>query len=336
MEKQRPGIGVARDNAEAIERHLFHRLGRVSTPLAMSARVVAQSVKDMVRDSGPHWAAAIAYYVLLSAFPLLIVSMTIASRFIDAEAAAVDRLVSAIAVWVPQEEQVRAVIKDALGARGRISGVAFLALIITGTRAFSALTRALNVVFNVDVSHGAVKRFLVELLMFSTVGGVFAIALSSRLLASILWDTVKILPGDDGLAYTSISRALQLSLLLLAHVLLYRYVPNVHQAWRASLIGAAVATGLFVILSPLFQEYVASYAREDYNAVYGPVWIVVVIMIWVWLAALITIFGAEIAAHTQAMAVEGSSAEEVGRDHEERSPTRQLPDSTPRESPAST
>ncbi|MGH9176296.1 MAG: hypothetical protein ACRD1H_18150, partial [Vicinamibacterales bacterium] len=45
--------------------------------------VLAQSVRDSIVDSVPQWAAALAWYALLSAFPLFLVGGAIASFFVE-------------------------------------------------------------------------------------------------------------------------------------------------------------------------------------------------------------------------------------------------------------
>lgn len=87
----------------------------------------------------------------------------------------------------------------------------------------------------------------------------------------------------------------------------------------ASFAEAGVATLLFVVASPVFQHYISQYAAGRYNAIYGSMWIVIVVLIWVWIVALVTIFGGEMASHTQKIAIDGESPKNVQRRHEARS-----------------
>ena len=48
--------------------------------LERAGKVVVASLKHFVKDNGPQWAAAIAYYSLLSLFPLLLAAIAIAAR----------------------------------------------------------------------------------------------------------------------------------------------------------------------------------------------------------------------------------------------------------------
>ncbi|HEX6385278.1 MAG TPA: hypothetical protein VF177_11460 [Anaerolineae bacterium] len=59
-----------RDGAlEVISAEWWQRLGEV----------LVQSARDLFRDDGPQWAAAIAYYALLSSFPLALAIVAIAT-----------------------------------------------------------------------------------------------------------------------------------------------------------------------------------------------------------------------------------------------------------------
>lgn len=53
--------------------------------LERAGKVVVASLKHFVKDNGPQWAAAIAYYSLLSLFPLLLAAIAIAAYFVDRE-----------------------------------------------------------------------------------------------------------------------------------------------------------------------------------------------------------------------------------------------------------
>jgi membrane protein len=70
---------------------------------------------------------------------------------------------------------------------------------------------------------------------------------------------------------------------------------------------------------PLFLRYVRDFGQ--YNLIYGSVAVAVILVLWAWVVALILLFGGELASHVQAMAIEGQAAEQVARQHQERSPT---------------
>jgi membrane protein len=288
--------------------------------------VAKQSVLDMLTDSGPQWAASVAYYALLSAFPLLLLIVSVAAYFVDPQWA-VDHLTSLLGDFAPKEDQINSVVKEAIQARGQVSLIAFGSLLWTGTRVFDALTRALNVAFNVDETYGFVKRFFVDAVMLLTIGAVFMLGVSSGYLTQLLWEALQFLPSKQGAVYTIVSLFVQVALLLLAVLLLYRYVPRGNQTWKAAAIGAVTATALLSLGSPLFQYYANRFG--NYQLIYGSLGVVIIVLLWVWIGALVILFGGEVASHVQAMVIDGQSAEDVGRQHTARSPFGKRSNSSP-------
>lgn len=287
--------------------------------LHLAWAVLVQSAKDLNRDNGQYWAASIAFYGLISAFPFLLAAVTIASLFVDAGWAA-QQATGLLGEFVPEGEAfIERVVDDVVAARGTAGFFSLLLLLWSGSRVFGSLTAALNVAFDVDDLYGFGKRLLIELVMALSVGVVVLLAMSSGLLVDLLWRVLQVLPEQVAL-YRAVRWGVPAALLLVAHFLVYRYVPRREGHGKSALIGAAVATALFLAARPLFFLYLDDLA--EYGLVYGSVGIVIILLVWTWVVALITLFGGEVAAHVQMMVFEGRSAAEVERRHEERSPRR--------------
>ncbi|MFN3652542.1 MAG: YihY/virulence factor BrkB family protein [Armatimonadota bacterium] len=283
-------------------------------------QVLYYSVKDLATDNGPHWAAALSYYALLSIFPMLLAIVSIASYFVDPQWA-VGQATGLLGEFLPEgrelvEETVRALMED----RGPASILSILALLWTGSRVFRALTLALNIAYDTEETYGFGKRILMELAMMLTLGVLFVLALASGPLLRLLGRALGALPGERGFAFGLITAAVPAVLLLAALFLIYRFVPRTRTEWKSALTGALAATGLFMLARPLFGYYVQEFA--GYSLVYGSLSIVIVLLVWAWLGAMIVILGGEIASHVQMIVIEGKSPEEVKRRHEARSPER--------------
>jgi membrane protein len=278
------------------------------------------SVKDYYHDQGPKWAAAIAYYSLLSAFPLMLAAASIAAYFVDPQWA-VEQLTQILNQFLPQASvRVEGIVEGAVEARATVGVLSFAGLLWTGTRVFGAVTVALNIAAGVQDHYGPIKRFGVEILMLLTLGVIFVLAFAGQLTIGFLWE---LLGRETGtLAHAIINEVLPITLLFVAFFLSYRFVPRRRQDWRAALVGASVAVLLFLLARSLFLYYVQRLG--DYNVIYGSLGIAVVLLLWAWLVANILILGGEVAAHTQEMLIEGKPAEEVERGHLIRSPLRRF------------
>lgn len=287
--------------------------------------VVEQTAKDLAVDNAAEWAASISYYAILSVFPLLLAGVSIAAYFVDAQWAA-DRVTNQLAEFVPAQgrQTIREIIANTVAERGTASLIAIPVFLWSGSRVFQTLTKALNVFFDADEHYGFWKQRLVELLMLLSVGVLFLFALSSGLLFDLLHNGLRVLHIPDAFFRGFLRWVLPTTLLLLSYYLLYRFVPRVVTQWRGSLAGAALATALFLVARPLFGEYVRRFANFD--GVYGPPAVLIVLLIWVWLVAVITLIGAEFASHFQMIILEGRDPEEVGRRHRWRAPDKRKAD----------
>ena len=264
--------------------------------------VLAQSVRALFAHNGTHWAAAIAYYTLLSLVPLLLLVASLAAPFIDADQA-VARLTLALGEFTPRgAERIAALLREALGERRKLGLGATAALLWTGSRVFGALTKALNLAFAAEETYGVLRRRLVEIGMLLTVGLTFALALAAEALLGVLRVALAPLPGAQDSLLGALQEASRLVLLPLAFLLIYRFAPRSRPAWRAALVGAGVATGIFLIGEDLFLDYLEFFG--SYRTVYGSLAFVAVLALWAWVVAVITIFGGEVAAHVQHLAID--------------------------------
>jgi membrane protein len=272
----------------------------------------------MVVDNGPHWAASIAYYALLSAVPIVLCVAAVMSFFIEPQWA-VDRITNVLGDFVPQTEgTIEEMVNHAIAVRGRVGMISFVALLWTGTRVFDALTRAMNVAFDIDDDYSPLQRLAVQIAMLLSVGAFFVIALAAGFLDEPLWNVMRGATTDPSLAVTIITWLFRILLLFAAYLLLYRFVPRRSCDRMAIVAGAATATVLALVATGIFRVCIEQFGT--YNLLYGPLAVVAIIMVWVGIISAVTVFGAEVVSHVHEMVIEGQSAEEVGRRHADRSP----------------
>ncbi len=289
----------------------------------MLGRLLVLSGRAFLKDDGPSWAAAIAYYSLLSIFPLLLAAGSIASYFIDAQWA-VSQALELLGNFIPKgEAQIESIVKNTLDA-GRGGGLLFiLPLLWTGTLVFGAIARGLNAAFEVEDSYGFLKRALVRLVMLLTLGLVFLLALSSSLLLRLLQSALGFLPAGSGFITAVVVHGVPVVLVLLAFALVYRFVPARRPCGRAALVGAVVATAVFFAAQPLFLSYVESLAQH--NVVYGSLAGVVAAVVWAWLVAMIGLYGGELASHSESVLFKGEPIADVERRHLADRPSGESP-----------
>ena len=289
------------------------------TTLRQTGRVLIQTFKHFSKDNGPQWAAAIAYYSLLSLFPLLLAAIAIATYFVDQQWA-IEQISQLIRGLVPSGTQfIREVIENIIETRGQVGIISILVLIWSGSRVFGVITRALNIAYHVSEPYDFFKRTLVELLMTFTIGILFVLALGSRLLITFIEGIMPFFIFRGYSFYQFLSYAVPAVLLVLSLYLTYQYVPRRRVAWWAALAGALLFTSLFLVAQPIFTRYIQTFA--NYSMVYGPLAILVTLILWIWISANLLLLGGELASHIQDILVEERSVKEVEKEHEERDPT---------------
>ncbi len=295
--------------ARVFSRNGFERTGKV----------LIQTFQHFTKDNGPHWAAAIAYYSLLSLFPLLLAGIAIAAHFVDQQWA-IEQGSQLIRGLVPSGTQfIREIIENIIETRGQVGMLSILILIWTGSRVFGVITKALNIAYHVSEPYGFFRRTLVELLMTFTIGILFVLALGSRLLITFIEGLVRIPFLQHHVFYQFLSYAIPAVLLVLSLFLTYQYVPRRRVAWWAAMAGAVLFTVLFLLAQPLFTRYVQTFA--NYSLIYGPLAILITLVLWIWISANLLLLGGELASHIQDILVEERSAKEVEEQHEKRDPT---------------
>jgi membrane protein len=187
---------------------------------------VAETARALLAQNAAEWAAALAYYALLSAFPLMLVAASVAALAVD-PAWAVERATAVLGEFLPGGgDRVEGIVQGAVASRGRLGLLSGLALLWTGGRALAALTLALNAVCGDDDADDAPRRFLVSLGLSALVGLGFLAALLAGRLVNELWDAVGVLPGATGPAFAVARTAIQAVALLGAFYLVYRLVPG--------------------------------------------------------------------------------------------------------------
>ena len=287
--------------------------------LEKAGNVVVASLKHFVKDNGPQWAAAIAYYSLLSLFPLLLAAIAIAAYFVDQEWA-IDQGSELIRGLIPSGTQfIREIVQEIMKTRGEVGILSIFVLLWSGSRVFGVITKALNIAYHVSEPYSFLRRTLIEMLMTLTIGILFILAVGSRLVIGFVQSFIQIPALQEDVLYRLLSFIVPLVLLLLSLFLTYRYVPRRRVTWWAALTGAIMFTFLFLIAQPVFVGYIQRFA--NYSLVYGPLAIVITLVLWTWIVANILLLGGELVSHIEDMVVEQKSQREVEQQHEERDPT---------------
>ncbi len=267
--------------------------------------ILNRTTRSIFANNAGEWAAAMAYYSLLSLFPLLLVAGSIAALVVDPRWA-VERVTPVLGGMLPQgSDLIERIVEQAIAARGQIGVISSIALVWTASRVFSALTLALNAVCDDDDPQDAPRRLIVSTLLLSGIASVFVLALLAGVFVDQLWDWLRFVPGDRGVLFGIIRHTTRALSLVGAYFLIYRFVPRGTRERRAALIGAITATGLVLLAQPLFVLLLQR--SGTYQLIYGPLAAAATLMIWAWVVAFITLIAGQLAYHERALRSRGGA-----------------------------
>lgn len=260
---------------------------RSSFNLFKSAWVSAQD------NSAGLLAAGIAYYAFLSFVPLLIAGVL--SYGLVADPQTVTEHAASIAATLPSSaseliiEQMRAITEDRSDAKG-LGFILALALSLFGARvAAGSVVTAFNIAFDSPESRGFLKSNLLALGI--TVGGLAAMGF----VAAAISATVFLFPEGSGAFATFLVIGMFGTG---GAVAAYRIVPNVDDVSLQEAVRGALPFGLaWMLASTAFGYYVSNIA--SYNATYGSLGAIVVLLTWLFLSAYLLLLGAHIAAEAR-------------------------------------
>lgn len=254
----------------------------------------------MAREVGPTQigllSAGIAFYALLSVFPAIAAVVALAGLFIPPEAVASQ--LEALSNVVP-EDAARILIGEATKVASAEAdglsltfalGVAFS--IYLSTRATKALIHGLNEARGEKETRGFLGYWVTVVGL--TVTLVFGVALMFVLL--VVTPTVltfvpdEIIPGSTADLVRAGRWVLVAGVVLLGLSVIYRFGPAKRPVWRWLSAGSILAAACWLAGSYGFSHYVRYFA--DYNASFGSLGGVIILLTWLWLSAYVVLLGA--------------------------------------------
>lgn len=239
-------------------------------------------------------AAELAFYFLLALFPLLIVLLNLISFMPGVQETILfwlSRLMPADATRI-----VETWVENVFAHRsGGLLSFGLIFSLWAASNGMGALIAALNSAYEVEEGRPFWKAQLVALglmiaLCLLVIGGAVLVTFGDPLaggLANLVGYHKTI-----GAISLVIQYLTGLAMLMIGMAVVYLYAPNVRQRWTWIAPGALFAVATLVVASFLFSLYIR-YA-PSYDAVYGSLGAVIVLMLWLYLLGLIMYIGGEI------------------------------------------
>jgi membrane protein len=244
------------------------------------------------------YAASIAYYALLSLFPFFLLALTLLGR-VTADVDDRARVLEFVLRYFPTQFEFITRQLDAFDSNAVRFGVAgTIALIWGALGVFGAISTAVNYAWGVEKQRSFWKHKLFSFLMLLFAGLILLIALllvSASQVVGASWFTGVLVhfPGLGVLRGFTVRHATTL-LFILVVGFVYYFVPNAKVRFRDVWVGALVTGLLWKGALEGFSWYVRDMSR--FTRVNGSIAAVVVFLIWVYLQAVILLYGVEFTA----------------------------------------
>jgi membrane protein len=259
--------------------------------------------RSFVRNRCPVRATALAYTTLLALVPLLAVGLGVSTSFLksdqDQTRQLIEQLIEQIAPQLEQipgseeaemearevvvrniQEYIANIHSEALGVTG------IVALVVVAIGLLSTIEGSFNQIWGVRRGRGLVSRVF----YYWT-----AISLGPLIVIMAMGTAVSGHFGEaaPGWVRGLLTNVLPFVVLSLVFGLLYQFMPNTKVHWRAALMGGMVGALLW-ILNGKFNVLFASRAVTA-SSIYGPLGIIPVFLIGIYVSWIILLLGAQVA-----------------------------------------
>ncbi|WP_241233594.1 YihY/virulence factor BrkB family protein [Altericroceibacterium xinjiangense] len=255
------------------------------------------SYKEANDDNLAIVAAGVGFYSFLSLVPLLASVVLIYGLVVDSETVA--RHVSSMSSMLPGSAtelvrtQLESIVSGPDSSKGFGLVVALGLALFSARNAAGAVIIALNIAYDVEDDRSFFKRVLLALAI--TIGGILGagLVLGATTAITMLGSLMPDLGGGTQIALKIGTYVLLFLLGMAAAATLYRFGPNrAEPRWKWVTPGSFFAAAGWLLVTIGFGIYVNNFG--NYDATYGTLGAVVVLMTWMWLSAYVLLFGAEL------------------------------------------
>ena len=244
------------------------------------------------------YAASIAYYSLLSLFPFFLLALAILGSATTDENKRTAVLVFVLQYFPTQFDFIRGQLDSFRSGQLTVGVAGTLALVWGALGVFGAVSTAVNYAWGVEKQRSFWKHKLFSFLMLSVAGMMFVVALlliSASKVVGASWFAVVLRsnPTLDVLRSLTMRNATTL-LFILVVGLIYYFVPNAKVRFRDVWVGAVLTGLLWKGALEGFSWYIRDMGR--FTRVNGSIAAVVVFLVWVYIQAVILLYGVEFTA----------------------------------------
>ena len=253
------------------------------------------TVNEFLHKNCPYIAGAIAFYTLLSIFPLLLAIISVLGYLGPSTEEAQLELTMRLADVIPvSSDLIGQTVASVVSARVVTGVVGIVGLFWMSTVVFGAIRKGINAAWGITVPRSFLKERLIDLALMLGAGLVLLVVLFSVPALGIVREATVVVAPDsvffNNMIWNVTSRLLLPALAFVTFLVLYRFLPNTNVKLSNIWAGALGASLAFDAANLAFVWYVQNYGH--YNLIYGSVGTILAMLTWVYLSSIILLFGA--------------------------------------------
>ncbi|HEX9896829.1 MAG TPA: YihY/virulence factor BrkB family protein [Dehalococcoidales bacterium] len=255
-----------------------------------TVQLISRTVEGAGNHDAAQRAAGVAYYAILSIFPLLLVLIAVFGFFLPSVNVQ-DELLKFVGKNLPGATDIlRQNIVSIVKLRGAMGLLSLVILFWGASAMFSAISLAINRAWDIRRYRPFFIRKASELGMALSTCILFLLSMGASAIDAILQGLFD-LPAATLIIVDICSRLVAFLLILGVFLLLYKLIPYTKTYWRYIWPGALLAAILFEIARTLFVFYLENFA--NYQLIYGSIASIIALLVWIYYSAFIMILGAE-------------------------------------------
>jgi membrane protein len=239
-------------------------------------------------------ASQLAYSLLLSFFPFLILLMTL----IGHSSVRSEEVIIALSTILPKDimKLITSTVVEVIETRrSDLLSFSMVTTIWTASNGFNAVIRGLNRAYDEKEKRPYWKVQLTAILC--TIGLVLIIIITLALLVfgelgvRLLINKLHFAPSIEFII--DLARYIVgLLVMIFVFTLMYRYTPSKRLNWHETVPGAVFSTFGWTVLSIGFSYYVNNFG--NYSKIYGSIGAIIALMSWLFISSVIVLIGGEI------------------------------------------
>lgn len=256
--------------------------------------------EKFIRDEMTVYAAQASFFIVMAAFPFIMMLMTVVQLIPNLSARDVE---STILALIPDVRQVAPLVQNIIidlytKSPATVLSVTIVVALWSASKGMQGVERGLNRAYECPIQ----RNYLVSRLVNMGYTLLFLLTCILSLLFLVFGDSIQSfldntfpIAGDVAKNILSTRSFLAIVLLVACFTGLYTYLPHRHLLARRQLPGALFSTFGWMLFSYGFSMYFNFFSRFSY--MYGSLTAIILLMLWIYFCICILFLGAEINCH---------------------------------------